>query len=78
MGAGSGILSLFCAQAGAAKVYAVEASNMAAGCREIVQNNKLDHIIKVVEGKLEEVCHLKISTIYINYMYLQTNIQKFI
>jgi len=29
VGAGTGILSCFCAQAGAKKVYAVEASNIA-------------------------------------------------
>ena len=58
MGAGTGILSLFCAQAGAAKVYAVEASNMAIYCKKLVANNKLDHIITVMEGKVEEVCHL--------------------
>ncbi len=58
MGAGTGILSLFCAQAGAAKVYAVEASNMASYCKTLVASNNLDNIITVVEGKIEEVCSL--------------------
>lgn len=65
VGSGSGILSLFCAQAGAAKVYAVEASNMAMGCKKIVLSNKLDHIITVLNRKLEEVCHLEMSAIAI-------------
>lgn len=35
----SGVLSLFCAQAGAAKVYAVEASRLANLTREVVAKN---------------------------------------
>ncbi len=39
VGAGSGILSLFAAQAGARKVYAVEASNMAESARALIEAN---------------------------------------
>ncbi|WAR23421.1 CARM1-like protein [Mya arenaria] len=46
VGAGSGILSFFAVQAGARKVYAIEASNMAEYCE--------DKII-VIPGKVEEV-----------------------
>ena len=45
VGAGTGILSLFAAQAGAKKVYAVEASNMAVNARELVTANGYAHII---------------------------------
>lgn len=55
VGAGSGILSFFAAQAGAKKVYAVEASNMAKFCEQLVQNNKLAGKIIVVSGKIEEI-----------------------
>lgn len=55
VGAGSGILSFFAAQAGAKKVYAVEASNMARFCEQLVQNNKLAGKIIVVSGKIEEI-----------------------
>ena len=48
VGCGSGILSIFCAQAGAKKVYAVEASNMAQSAIELIKHNKLDHVIQVV------------------------------
>lgn len=39
VGAGSGILSLFAAQAGARKVYAIEASNMAESARTLIDAN---------------------------------------
>lgn len=48
VGCGSGILSIFAAQAGAKKVYAIEASNMAESARLLIKHNKLDHIITVV------------------------------
>lgn len=39
VGCGSGILSLFAAQAGARKVYAIEASNMAENAKILVKAN---------------------------------------
>lgn len=48
VGAGSGILSFFAVQAGAKRVYAVEASNMAEHCQALVQANKLAGRIVVV------------------------------
>lgn len=39
VGCGSGILSLFAAQAGARKVYAIEASNMAENAKVLVKAN---------------------------------------
>ncbi|KAI3927967.1 hypothetical protein MKW98_023568 [Papaver atlanticum] len=56
VGAGSGILSLFAAQAGAKHVYAVEASDMAeSACRLIAGNPSLRDRITVIKGKVEEV-----------------------
>ncbi|KAK6913775.1 hypothetical protein RJ641_021096 [Dillenia turbinata] len=56
VGAGSGILSLFAAQAGAKHVYAVEASEMAEyACKLISGNPSLSQRITVVKGKVEEV-----------------------
>ncbi|XP_037111442.1 histone-arginine methyltransferase CARM1 isoform X3 [Syngnathus acus] len=55
VGCGSGILSFFAAQAGAKKVYAVEASTMAQHAEVLVNSNHLgDHVI-VIPGKVEEV-----------------------
>jgi len=48
VGAGSGILSLFAAQAGARKVYAVEASNMALSAKKLVKANGFENVIEVV------------------------------
>lgn len=55
VGAGTGILSFFAAQAGAKKVYAIEASGMALHAKALVHHNKLDAIITVLHGKCEEL-----------------------
>jgi len=55
VGAGSGILSFFAQQAGAAKVYAVEGSSIAKHATDLVRHNKVDHVIKVLSGKIEEI-----------------------
>lgn len=54
VGAGTGILSIFCAQAGASKVYAIEASNIAKLACEIVKDNGFDNIIEVHQTKIED------------------------
>ncbi|XP_041961031.1 histone-arginine methyltransferase CARM1-like [Alosa sapidissima] len=55
VGCGSGILSFFAAQAGARKVYAVEASSMAQHAEVLVKSNGLADRVVVVTGKVEEV-----------------------
>ncbi|XP_038571642.1 histone-arginine methyltransferase CARM1-like isoform X2 [Micropterus salmoides] len=52
---GSGILSFFAVQAGATRVYAVEASPMAKFTQILVQSNCLSERIRVLEGEVEEV-----------------------
>jgi histone-arginine methyltransferase CARM1 len=61
VGCGSGILSIFAAQAGAKKVFAVEASNMADSARILIEHNKLSHIITVVKSKIEDITEDVIS-----------------
>ena len=56
IGAGSGILSLFAAQAGAARVYGIErAAGAAALARRIVAENGLDDRVHIIEGDAETV-----------------------
>ncbi|KAI8553596.1 hypothetical protein RHMOL_Rhmol05G0028300 [Rhododendron molle] len=68
VGAGTGILSLFCAKAGAKHVYAmyiffdhlktpfqVECSQMADMAKEIVKVNGFSNVITVLKGKIEEI-----------------------
>lgn len=55
VGAGTGILSLFAAQAGASRVFAVERSDMASIARRIAADNQLDHVVQVIQGLIEEV-----------------------
>ncbi|XP_058447168.1 protein arginine N-methyltransferase 6 [Malaya genurostris] len=54
VGCGTGILSIFCAQAGARKVYAVEASNLARLAREVVEENSFNEIIEIFECEIEK------------------------
>lgn len=56
VGAGSGILSFFAAQAGARHVYAVEASDMAHMARKLIAGNATYRDrITVIQGKMEHV-----------------------
>lgn len=56
VGAGSGILSLFAAQAGAKTVYAVEASNMAKYAQILADTNPgVGGRVKVCNSKIEEL-----------------------
>ncbi|KAL8968368.1 MAG: hypothetical protein Q9183_002491 [Haloplaca sp. 2 TL-2023] len=55
VGCGTGILSLFCAKAGAAKVIAVDNSSIIDKAREIVFENGFGDIIQCLRGKIEEV-----------------------
>ncbi|XP_078438183.1 arginine methyltransferase 11 [Wolffia australiana] len=55
VGAGTGILSLFCAKAGAKHVYAVECSQMADMAKEIVEANGYSDVITILKGKVEEI-----------------------
>nr|NVI69693.1 arginine methyltransferase 1 [Cucujiformia] len=55
IGCGTGILSMFAAKAGAKRVIAVECSNIVDYARKIVETNKLDHIITIIKGKVEEI-----------------------
>ncbi|QDZ23831.1 protein arginine N-methyltransferase [Chloropicon primus] len=54
VGAGTGILSLFAAKCGAARVYAVEASGIAAHTQEVVAENNLQEVVRVLQCKIED------------------------
>jgi 2-polyprenyl-3-methyl-5-hydroxy-6-metoxy-1,4-benzoquinol methylase len=55
VGTGSGILAFFAVQAGAKKVYAVEASDVAEAAKALVEANNLSDKIIVIKGKVEEI-----------------------
>jgi SAM-dependent methyltransferase len=55
VGAGSGILSLFAARAGAARVYAVEATSVASVARELAVANGYGDVVQVFQGDAMEI-----------------------
>lgn len=55
VGAGTGILSIFAAKAGAKHVYAVENANIAFYAGLIVKENNLQDRITIIQGKIEEI-----------------------
>lgn len=55
VGAGTGILSLLAARAGAARVYAVEASGTARLLGAVARDNGYGDVVTVLKGRVEEV-----------------------
>ncbi|KAF9568765.1 arginine N-methyltransferase 3 [Agrocybe pediades] len=55
VGCGTGILSLFAARAGAKRVIAVDASDIALKARKIIKANGFEDVITVVQGKVENI-----------------------
>ncbi|KAJ2751036.1 hypothetical protein GGI19_004736, partial [Coemansia pectinata] len=55
VGCGTGILSMFAARAGAAKVIAVDNSDIIHKARANVIENKLEDVITLVKGKIEDL-----------------------
>ena len=55
MGAGTGILSIFAAQAGARRVFAVERTTIAEVARQVVKSNGFEGTIEIIQGNLEDI-----------------------
>ena len=55
VGAGSGVLSMFAARAGAARVYAVEETSVAVLARQLIAANGYQDIVTVIEGDIQDV-----------------------
>src|SRR5512132_1946794 len=55
VGAGSGILSMFAARAGAARVYAVERTTVAVLAQELAAANGVAEIVRVIHGEVMDV-----------------------
>merc|ERR1712034_19854 len=55
VGCGTGILSMFAAKAGAAKVIGVDMSGIVESARKIVDVNGLSDKIEIIKGKVEEI-----------------------
>ncbi|KAF5274298.1 hypothetical protein FQR65_LT04416 [Abscondita terminalis] len=54
VGCGTGILSMFAAQAGAAKVYAIDQSDIIHQAMDIIRENNLQHLVHLIRGRIED------------------------
>ena len=55
VGCGTGILSMFAAKAGAAKVIGVDMSSIVDYAKKIVADNGLSDTVTIIRGKVEEI-----------------------
>merc|ERR1739844_507758 len=55
VGCGTGILSMFAAKAGAAKVIGVDMSSIVDYAKKIVEDNNLSDVVTIIRGKVEEI-----------------------
>ena len=55
VGAGTGILSVFAARAGAARVYAVERTTIAVVAQDFAAANGVADIVEVIQGEVEDI-----------------------
>jgi len=55
VGCGTGILSMFAAKAGAAKVIGVDMSGIVESAKKIVEANNLSDKVHIIRGKIEEI-----------------------
>ena len=55
LGAGTGILSMFAARAGAARVYAVERTTVAVLAQELAATNGVAEIVQVIHGDIMDI-----------------------
>jgi len=55
VGTGSGILAIWAAQAGARKVYAVEATYMARHAKRLAESNGVGDVVEVMQGYVEKI-----------------------
>ena len=55
VGCGTGILSMFAVQAGAAHVYGVDCSGIIESAKRIVKDNGMEEKITLIKGKIEEI-----------------------
>ncbi|XP_039283339.1 protein arginine N-methyltransferase 1-like isoform X1 [Nilaparvata lugens] len=55
IGCGTGILSMFAAKAGAARVIGIDCSNIVEYAKQIVEANQLADVVTIIKGKVEEV-----------------------
>ncbi|KAJ9463079.1 putative protein arginine N-methyltransferase 3 [Diplonema papillatum] len=67
VGCGTGILSMFSARGGAARVYAIDASKRAAECaRKVVAKNKLQDVVHVLSSTVEAIDSLPDCPVHAN------------